>query len=391
MEGHLIDIGIEIRNIQDLYPCTARQDDMFLSSSKGSNLYEPYFVWECIQSIPQECIEPNRLMSAWREIVRRHNILRTIFTDHPESDRGIQVVLAEVTAKVKYFEKDVEDPAKFLSQQSRPDLSSKEPWHMFSVCRGVNNTVACRLDIHHMYCDAVSTAVMLSEISKVYRGVVLRPASQIRELVKCNSERPDEDKRMYWINLLEHARPCCIPPDLSVDDDRTSSPEIYCSTQVNVPPGTLEFCQDQNFTRSTLIQVAWAFVLTTFAKEKNVCFGYMVSGRDANHADVETTVGPYISMLVAVIDSAQPIRRVLETAHKQTIQSLDFQHTSRAKIQEHVGRGPLFNTAMTVRDRFERDSLSFDGLGFRPFSGEDPYEVSSFVSLSLRSRPLMLR
>ena len=43
-----------------------------------------------------------------------------------------------------------------------------------------------------------------------------------------------------------------------------------------------------------------------------MCFGYLVSGRDADHEDVESTVGPYISLLVAVIESEQPIKCVLE-------------------------------------------------------------------------------
>ena len=378
VERQLFKIGVETRNIQDLYPCTPMQEDILLSAKEGNGLYEPIFVWECVHSNNQEHIRPDRLMSAWQDTVQRHNILRTVFVDHPESSRKIQVVLADVTAKVNYFKEDVDDPVNFLSQQSRPKLSPKEPRHVFSVCRGIDGTIACRLDIHHMLCDAASIAILLSDIAKAYGGAAIRPATQIRELIKFVSKTPNEDKLSYWSNLLGDIQPCQILADLPVKehDSPLTSPEVYASIQLDAPPRMSEFCRQHNFTRSTLMQVAWALVLTIFTKETRVCFGYLASGRDADHEDVESTVGPYISLLVAVIESEQPIKCVLETAHKQIVQSFNFQHTSVADIQRRVGKGPLFNTNMTVRDHFERDSMAFDGLRFIPVSGEDPYEVS---------------
>ena len=51
--------------------------------------------------------------------------------------------------------------------------------------------------------------------------------------------------------------------------------------------------------------------------------------------------------------SEQPIRCALETAHKQIVPILNFQHTSVAEIQQRVGKGLLFNTDMTLRSHYE--------------------------------------
>ena len=165
-------------------------------------------MWKCVHSSNQERIRPDRLISAWQDTVQRHNMLRTVFIDHPESSRKIQVALADVTAKVSYFKEDIDDPARLLSRRSRPNLSSKEPWHVFSVCQEIDDTVACRLDIHHMLCDAASMAILLSDISKAYRGAVMRPVTQIRELIKCISKTPNENKLSYWSSHLGDIQPC---------------------------------------------------------------------------------------------------------------------------------------------------------------------------------------
>lgn len=72
------------------------QEGFILSANSGIASYELVSVWNCFHSNDQEKIDPDRLISVWRETVQRHKILSTIFIDHPETERKIQIVLANV-------------------------------------------------------------------------------------------------------------------------------------------------------------------------------------------------------------------------------------------------------------------------------------------------------
>ena len=371
LERQLSGMGVKLCDVQDIYPCTPIQEGIALSADSGTASYELMSVWNCFHSNYQEKIRPGRLISAWRDIVRRHTILATIFMDHPETGRKIQIVLANVTPKVAHFIEKTDNPADFLSRQKPPSMSGTEPLHMFSVCEGNNGMISCRLDIHHMLCDAISMAILLSDLSKAYEGVAMRPATQSGELIKHIAETPKKEKLSYWKALLENVRPCRILSEHAVTANST------CSTiQLEAPSNLSEFCRNNSITRSTFLQAAWALVLTTFTDMVEVCFGYITSGRDANHEDVESVVGPYISLLVAVINLQQPVSQLLERTQQQTIQSLGFQHTSLADIQHEIGVGTLFNTCMTVKNHLESQASSLNGLRFCSVGGEDPNEVS---------------
>lgn len=385
LEGLLSEMGVRLCDCVDIYPCTPMQEGIALGAHSGAASYDSVFVWNCFHNRNREKIRPNCLIKAWQEVVRRHTILSTIFIDHPETGRKLQIVLSNATIKVAHFIEDVDTPAEFLSRQKSHSMSGSEPWHSFSICQGKNGKFACRLDIHHILFDATSMAVLLSDLSDAYEGVVMPPAPQFCELVKRVSEVPNSEKLSYWKALLGNIQPCLISSTHSVTENYTSTIplEMNSSVHIEAPSGLFEFCRRHDITRSTLLQVAWSIVLSTITNMQEVCFGYLTSGRDANHDNVENAIGPYISLLIAVINVHQPILEMLESTQRQTTQSLRFQHTSLAEIQHEIGVQTLFNTCMTVRNDLERGSSMLDRLSFALVNGNDSSEVSTVLQFFL--------
>lgn len=123
---------------------------------------------------------------------------------------------------------------------------------------------------------------------------------------------------------------------------------------------------------------------------KDVCFGYISSGRGAPVDGVHSMVGPLANLLISRIDLQQPARVILEETAQKSIQHLSMEHVSLAEIQHKLDLSgkQLFNTSLSVREggKPEDDGRSFS---FESYSGEDPHEVNLFLIQNHKYSPLI--
>lgn len=66
-----------------------------------------------------------------------------------------------------------------------------------------------------------------------------------------------------------------------------------------------EFFSEFELTVPNVLQLGLALILWTYFNELRVCFGYIISGRDAPVHNIENSVGPFINMLVRCISSQE--------------------------------------------------------------------------------------
>lgn len=380
---HLPSLRISADNIAGVYPATPLQEGILLSASRGTSGYATFWIWTCSSTDPRGEVSIHRLRKAWRTVVRRHQILTTVFCPHPENNGYVQIALKDCPDRIGFFERTSGCPSEFLRRIERPRFDSNQPEHALSICKS-GNEVALRLDINHTLIDGSSLVPLVQDLIALYEGQALPSAPCFGEVATSISQAQKQETLDFWTRFLKGAKPCEINMTASLRPIDTQDTFQYLTISEDVTAGILPFCKAMAITRSVFLQVAWALVLSQFSGMRDVCFGYLASGRSAEVDGIERLVGPLANMLISRIDLHMTPSRALRKAAQDSIDHLDQQHTSLAAIHHAIGikKGRLFSTAMTVReaDNFSTSPKRMLAMQYRDH--QDPHEVIFHIQRS---------
>lgn len=371
IKNRLPDAGVDMRNVQDMYPCTPVQEGILLSRQRGVASYANFWVWQCIPVNHGESISPSRLAEAWKQMVRRHSILASTFVADPDNGTFIQVLLRDPKPRLAY---ESRGPAQVLMEMKRPVFHPGEPEHAFTICKASNGLVACRLDVNHTLIDVASIPILLGDLAKTYDGIELPPAPQFRDLIQYIGRTARSEKLAYWTQFLQSIRACEFPIN---ESSETCDSYGLIALPTSATSRIDAFCRNKEITRSVFLQLAWALVLSRYTGMSQICFGYLASGRDAPIDRIGQMVGALISMLISRIDLRRPLEEIAATTSKRTIEHFAFQHMSLAEILRELTRGGkrIFNTVLTVREVDRNEDSDAAKIRFEEMAMDDPHEV----------------
>ncbi|KAF2720006.1 acetyl-CoA synthetase-like protein, partial [Polychaeton citri CBS 116435] len=371
-------LGILTHQILDIYPCSPLQEGLWLSKSRGAASYANVWIWSCEIKEGDKNVPPSleRLRQAWEIVIQRHSIFSTVFTEHPETGRAIQVLLKPATSlQVYHVDSYSSRPEVFLQGMKVPDFTASQPHYQVTICKGMNDEVACRLDISHALVDVASSYVIVSDLMTAYSNRHLAPVPQFRDAIEILERSSKPDKLRYWKAFLAGARPCTFPTR-QPPDPALRKTHGFISVYLGRTTRIYEFCKQREITRAVLLQVAWALVLSRWTGTKEPCFGYLASGRDMPLDGIHDMVAPLINMLVGRVDlTLCGLDKVLKSTSESTIESLNHQHTSLAEIEHElpIGGQQLFNTSVTIYN-IPTSAIPQDGLQLQEMGGDDPHE-----------------
>lgn len=374
--------GVRSEDVLDLMPCTTLQEGILLGIARGSASYHIVQVWEC-STVRGEPVDAERLEAAWKTATSRHSILTNTFIESAELRAFLQVQLPHNAAQIRRVVSSGGQPmTDALAQMEPPIFSDAESPFCVTISEtssdgGLKN-VACRLDISHALIDAMSLPILLGDVSNAYDQNRSTPVPSFHAVMKEIIRVPLETKWEYWMQFLDGVKPCRIPTiNQTVGTDEEGHHE-QATIDKSVTDRINAFCQDEDITRATFLQVSWAMTLSQLTRTQDVCFGYLASGRDIDIDGVDNMVGPFINTLVSRIDLRAPVGTVLEDTGRHLINHFEFQHISLAKLQSslQLHGEQLFNTSMTVRKAVHDDEeASTASLRLKSVSGSNTNEV----------------
>jgi non-ribosomal peptide synthetase component F len=158
-----------------------------------------------------------------------------------------------------------------------------------------------------------------------------------------------------------------------------------------------DFLKAHGLTVSSLLHVAWGLLLKSYTGSDDVCFGYLISGRDAPIPGIENAVGLFANLLPCRINftSGDSLFSLLQDSQTDLARAFSHQHTSLAKVLGSLKLNGqiLFNTVISIQNRAVRDQqegtgLSGGGLMVEELDEMDPTEVSTEPP-SFTSQPVM--
>ncbi|MEG4345419.1 amino acid adenylation domain-containing protein [Microcoleus sp. A003_D6] len=349
----------------------------------------------------RENLNVSVVLKAWQQIVQRHPILRTSFCwlgkEVPLQTLHQQVELPIVEQDWRNLsEGDRTNQLETYLQADRLqgfDLT-QPPLMCLALFRFAETEYKLIWTYHHILLDSTSAIVVLQEVFTLYESLIadrpleLQPPRCDRDCIEWR-QQPDISKaETFWKQYLSgfsaatplvgdfsRAGKMPAPPEnsdvlragkmptpqqnssvveqasclfLTPTENLSAAPEIRLSSSVTAALNSL--IQEQQLTINTLLQGAWALLLSRCSGSEDVVFGTICNSRSQNLENAESAVGLFINTL--------PFRVIL-TPDLPAIDWLKQLQTQWAAFQEY-GNVPLAKTQEW--SEIPRGTALFDSL-----------------------------
>lgn len=301
--------------IEDLYPCTPLQHGLLALSTASTAAYVAQHVFRL-----QPEIKIDQMKNAWEVVMKRNAILRTRIVNL--DSRALQVVLKGESLSWG----DCTDLDTYLAAQPQYAMQYGGPLS----CIAVSKTHIV-WTVHHSLYDGRSVQLMLEDIAAAYQGEKLPTRTPFRNFIKYVQHGSDEaQRRSFWTARLSAKDVLPFPPTRRQDHSA-------------IPNTTMEhhaqsvFTASSQVTTGTLLQAAWALVLSSHLSSQTVSFGLTVSGRNAAIAGIESMMGPTIATVPVCLelDMAQCVGHYLETVQQYSTLMIPYQHVGLQNIMKY--------------------------------------------------------
>ena len=385
LEKQIVPRGIpSLADVEDVYGCSSMQQGILLSQVKNTAQYMYQSIFTIKSARSESTVDCDRLANAWRKVVQKHSTLRTVFINSLSHEGKMdQIVLKKVSAKV-VRQRYCPNALEALENQNSLKFSDAQPHHHFTICESDTGTVFCKLEMSHAICDGTSVPLLLRDLDKMYADQNAQPSSMrvYHDYISFLQKTSAELNAGFWRKYLENVESCHLPP---LGGLRTEKELRTLSVQLANTSTLREFCSRNDVTLSTVLQLGWALVLSTYTGSKNVCFGYLSSGRDVPIDDIEDAVGLFISMLVCRMDCGDEriVNDALAQIREDHARSMAHQGSSLGDMQHEVGLSgrSLFNTAFTFQRRPASEDSNDAVLTFDILEAYDPSEYDFTVNV----------
>ncbi|KAK5991451.1 Nonribosomal peptide synthetase dtxS1 [Cladobotryum mycophilum] len=374
-ETNLVELKIKPEDVEDIFPCAPLQEGIMIAQAKESTNYQRWFELEVQVSGEQARLEEVRLETAWKTVVKRHQLLRALLFDHfPGSGKMMQVILKDPIPSISWVEKEEAVVVKGLQKH---DLQ-----HHLTIYKLDDRTARLRFEMNHAITDGFSQDILCHDLQEAYSDSLLGVAGSYKDFVNYLHEQPHTKSREFWTQSLIDVEPCHLPTS-AVAGNATPG-ELVKVPHINTTK-IRELCAAWDVTPATVVQVAWALVLKVYTGAAVPCFGNLLSGRDVPIHGIDDTFGPFIGLVPCRIrlDQSSSVVHTLREAQNDYLATLPYQHVPLAEIQRAMGLGSqaLFNTLLSFQRVDDYDTSNKTGLVVKEVASYDPTEYDVTIDI----------
>src|SRR5437868_4044984 len=322
---------------------------------------------------------------AWQTVINRHSILRSAFL-WQNLDSPVQVVRRHVAIafdKHDWRDKPVEIQNQLLDEYLSTDRDSgfdveKAPLIRLALFQTSDNTHKFVFSRHHLIMDRWSRAIINKEVFACYdvfarnEELRLETPRPYGDYIAWIAEQDQNAAEEYWRNNLKGLS----SPTIIATRDAAQNGKEFHDRRIRLSQPQTEqlrnFARQNKLTLSTIVQAAWAILLSRYSGADDILFGVTVSGRTPALAGVESMVGLFINTLPlrTRIRSDSPVIEWLQSLQQQQLDLQTYEYSSLLDIHrwsEIPPGDPLFQSLLVfenlpVASRHERaDSIIIRG------------------------------
>jgi len=379
------------RAVQDIYPLSPTQRGLLFHSLYGESQTGAYIVQ--VSYILQGKLDRTAFEQAWQQLIARHTILRTAFVwDNLESP--VQVVGKQATLPIHW-----QDWQSLSAEQQNNNLSdllvedraggfslSNAPLMRINAIQLAPNRYRILWTHHHILLDGWSLPLLMKEWIDFYQSVCesTDALSSDIKIPASFSEAPPYRDYIAWLQQqnIDHAKQFwkerlagfTAPTSLGIDSPKSvgetqrkrtseASPQLpknlFSSQSHTLSPELGQqlksFATQQRLTLSTLVQGAWAKVLSIYSGESDVLYGLACAGRPHDLPAADKRVGLFINTLPMRVDVTpeSEVSPWLQHIQTQQLAQQPYEYTPLVDIQavsEISRQSPLFESVVVFEN-----------------------------------------
>ncbi|OQE27270.1 hypothetical protein PENSTE_c004G08300 [Penicillium steckii] len=379
-------IGISTEDVEAIDLCSGMQEGILMSQLKSPNQHALRALYELHFSNHNDVFDEDRLKAAWKQVTGRHPLLRSIFlTNVTPQVFALQIQLRnESSLQYHTMEEGLDSSEIFRRRRSDQSPSTLPQLSAHIVPSG---GVYVEIELSHSVTDGMSMSNIMKDLCAFYSGNELPPLTfRHSEYTAYKKQALKEDSLSYWKEYLGGMDPCQFPTSSS----DSYSPSVYSNdydtsdfkaVMVDVGPAEYyqEFVRNAGVSLASVIKLAWQIVLRETTRTDDVCFGYLISGRDAPIDGIIDAVGPLIDLMICrqKFEANVTVADMLQSIQSDFVRGLPHRGVSFADIRRALDFGRdevMFNTCITQYPLPNLDDVQEPRISLREVERHDPNE-----------------
>ncbi|WP_407883236.1 amino acid adenylation domain-containing protein, partial [Scytonema sp. NUACC26] len=369
----------------------AQQRLWFLNQLEGEScVYNVPFFWQLSGFLNISALE-----QAIREIVQRHEVLRTTFSVIDGSP--IQVIhthpqlMIQVLDWRQLTEKDRLSKAQQLATEEllQPFDLSNPPLLRVKLLQLADQSYLLLLVIHHIVCDGWSMDIFRRELFTLYTAFCAGEPSPLPELSLQYADFAHWQRQWlqgevlqtqlnYWQKQL-----AAVPPLLELPTDRTRPSvqsfrgrSIFLELTQDLTQKLKRLSQESGTTLFMTLLAAFTLLLSRYSGQEDIVIGSAIANR--NRREIETLIGFFVNTLAlrTNLQGNPTFLELLNRVKQVTLDAYDHQDLPFEKLVDELGlerslsQHPLFQVAFSLQNESEQ-KLEINGLNVTRFQWEN--------------------
>src|SRR5947209_19786567 len=353
--GTEADIAPEIEDVMALSPL---QEGLYslttlselADSSDGGPVHDPYVIGMAADIYGS--LDVALLRDCAAKMLIRHPNLRASFFSRGIA-RPVQIVPSRVDLpwrEVRATEAEIE--AIELDERRTPFDLERLPALRFLLIALPDARWRLVITAHHIVIDGWSLPVFVAEIMMLYRAggdltALPAPPRPYRDYIGWLATRDQEASQRVWReHLAGLTGPTLLAAAFGGHEAARTSTRLPQRTELQLDAQTtarlVNGARSRRVTLNTLLQAAWATIVSRLTDRDDVVFGVTVSGRPAELAGVETMVGLFINTvpLRVRLDASAPVGRQCVAVQRDSALLREHSYLGHAELRAmgEIGR-----------------------------------------------------
>jgi hypothetical protein len=355
-------------NIESVYPLSYMQVGMLFHEIRapGSGINTEQVVCEL-----HEKLDVNALQRAWQRVVERHAIFRTSLHWVGYS-KPVQKVHRHVDIPWEFkdwCELSDEDQTSRLCMFLEADCKlgfdiAQAPVMRLSLLKLREQDYRLVWSFNHVLVDARSFTLVLTEVFTFYeafrqgQNIELQPPRPYEDYVHWLRTHDLKESETFWRNQLKgFTAPTPLCPR---QWDMGNGNEMVCGrveTRLGseVTENLKDFAAQNKLTLNTVVQGAWALLLSRYSREEDVVFGVVRACRRSSIEGADSIVGLFINTLPMRIRVPADSSLIpwLQELRAQQVRLRDYEHCPLIEVQkwsELPHATPLFESIIVFEN-----------------------------------------
>jgi len=357
-----------LTHLEDIYDLSPTQQGMLFHSlsAPDSGVYRVQLCLTLKGGLAQ-----STLHQAWQDVIQQHSILRTAF-QWEGIEKPLQVVYRQAQVALQVL--DWQDWSPIKQQQQLAAFLQRDRQQGFDfTCAPLMRLALIQLSAetyhlvwtkHHLILDGWSTGIVLQQVWQRYhqlltanREATVLQGSLYRRYIAWLQQQDLTAAGTFWQHTLQgFTAPTQLRIERSANfEPAPTYPEQHLTLSSATTTALQTLVRQHQLTLNTLLQGAWAILLSRYSGESDVVFGATVSGRPPDLPGVESLVGLLINTLPVRVEIPPNASLLdwLQQLQGQQVEARQYEHTPLVRIQgwSQVPRGiPLFETLLVVEN-----------------------------------------